>query len=435
MKKQNINEHNEGKKEPIFCSLAFGSVSINGAGKYIPCCNIVSTEWEGYRELIPYNDPAKKINSKSLIQLRSQLASGIWPSACENCRTNEENGSDSMRTIWNRSLKDFNIPIENKINPENVKFLDLTFGTKCNSKCMTCSPSLSDFWEDEYNEIAKNPEFKNQVIRNLPSRISITDSNSIKIMLSFSNVEFIAFVGGEPTISNEHIEFLTMLVKNKRSKNINLSYVTNLTGITEELISIWENFKSIYLSVSIDGYGKVNEYIRYPFRWKKIQTNLYEIFDKVLTSNNTKYTVGLSYTPSLFNAGNSADFFEYWYDLLKTYPDADGRLLRDTGCHINRISWPEYAMMTLLPLGYREKEIIKLEVLLNKIEKDQLEGFKIHNSLIDSIRLLINWLKEKQISNKTIVTRLRVFIQESDRYRNRNIKDYLPDLWVELLKL
>jgi hypothetical protein len=426
------------KIEPIFCSLAFGSVSIDNSGQYIPCCNIVSGEWGGYKELITYTDPAKKINSKSLMKLRSQLASGIWPTACENCRSAEENGSDSIRTIWNRSLKDFDIPIKKRMNPENVKFLDLTFGTKCNSKCMTCSPTLSDFWEDEFNEIAKNSKQHNFPTIKTSSRISITVNDSIKIIDTFPNVEFIAFVGGEPTISDEHINFLKKLIEKKSSKNINLSYVTNLTGITEELIDIWENFKHIYLSVSIDGYGKVNEYIRYPFKWKKIQSSLNKILSKVLSSrHDKKYNLGLSYTPSVFNAGSSAEFFEYWYDLLKTYPDpdADGRLLYATGCHINRISWPEYTMMTLLPLEYREKEIKKLEVLLNKIEKDQSEGLKIHNSLIDSIRLLINWLGENQIHNETTLNLLKSFIQESDRYRNRHIKDYLPDLYFELEKL
>jgi hypothetical protein len=431
-----LGKKHEEKNEPIFCSLAFGSISINGAGQYIPCCNIISSEWEGYNELIPYTDPAKKINSYSLVKLRSELSSGIWPTTCGICRTTEENGSDSTRIIWNRSLENFIIPIEKQIKPENIKFLDLTFGTKCNSKCMTCSPNLSDFWEDEYNKIIKNTKLNKFPTVNPPPRISITTNDSIKIIDTFPNFEYVAFVGGEPTISNEHFEFLKILIKNQRSKNINLSYVTNLTGITEELISLWQNFKSIYLSVSIDGYGRVNEYIRYPFKWKKIQTNLNETFNEVLSpSRDTNYTVGLSYTPSLFNAGNSAEFFEYWYGMLKNYPDSEGRLLRDTSCHINRISWPKYTMMTILPLEYREKEIKKLDVLLYKIEKDKLEGLEIHNSLIDSILLLKNWLGEKQVYDKTVVDILKSFIYESDRYRNRHLKDYIPDLWVELSKL
>ena len=429
-------QENKLNHEPIFCSLAFGSVSINSTGQYIPCCNIVSTEWSGYKELITHQDPAKKINSKSLMRLRSELSSGVWPKVCSKCRDSENNGADSMRTIWNKSLKQHNIPIEEKINPNNIRFLDLTFGTKCNSKCMTCSPGLSDFWEEEHRFLTKNVNLAKRTMDQFPKRISISDHDAELIIRSFPNVEYIAFVGGEPTISNEHLDFLRSLIKLDRSKNIGLSYVTNLTGISDELTNLWSNFKEINLSVSIDGYDKVNEYIRYPFRWKKIVTNLSTIFDKTITNATSPvYSVGLSYTPSIFNAGYSGDFFEYWYSLLKNYPNSNGHLIQQTSCYVNKVYWPEYANMLLLPNTFRDKEISKIDNLLKKIDNDQSNGVLVNKGLIDSLHLLKIWLGETQIHSNSLIKELKSFIIGSDEFRNRDIKDYLPELWDEILTI
>ena len=80
-----------------------------------------------------------------------------------------------------------------------------------------------------------------------------------KLIDTFPNVQRISFIGGEPTISDEHIEFLKMLIAKGTNKNIGLSYVTNLTGVTEELLELWDKFYRVHISVSIDGFDKVNE--------------------------------------------------------------------------------------------------------------------------------------------------------------------------------
>ena len=222
-------------KEPIYCSLAFGSASINAYGEYIPCCNVRMEHFKMYQDhnvkhLLPA-DPAARINMGNLRRVRKELSNGIWPSACENCKSAEENGVASVRTIWHKELPV--VPMVDSVNPLDIKYLDLTFGTKCNSKCMTCNLDLSDFWEEEYLV-----HFPGYHIRN--ERVSIPIDTAKKLIDSFPNVERISFVGGEPTISDEHFEFLKMLIEKGTSKNINLSYVTNLTGLTDEILELWD---------------------------------------------------------------------------------------------------------------------------------------------------------------------------------------------------
>lgn len=431
-------------KKPIFCALAFGSVSINAYGEYIPCCNIRTEHWKFYKDGhydLNYlqNDPHVKINALNLQEVRSSLINGEWPKVCTNCENAEKNNIGSMRTIWNRALAEHDIPMTENIESENVKYLDLTFSTKCNSKCMTCSNDLSDFWEDEYNVIWNvRPEQKKLV-----KRISINDTTTKKLVTDFKNFTHVSFIGGEPTLSEEHILFLKLLIEEGRSKDINISYVTNLTGITDELISLWKHFRKVHISVSIDGYGKVNEYIRYPFKWSKIESNLLTYIKMVHESelNNdsskTQFSLGLSCTVSLFNAIQCIDLLEFWFKTLSRYKIPWGSLLRVAGCFVNRVTHPVYALVSLLNVEYRQIGIEKAEKLLaecNSFTKNNPEEL-INGGFLESIKLIISWLKEEQIINNAYLSQNKHFISESDKFRNRNLKDYIPELSEELEKI
>ena len=417
-------------KEPIYCSLAFGSVSINSYGEYIPCCNIRMEHFKLYQDhnvkhlLSP--EPSERINMGNLKKIRKDLSNGVWPLACQNCKNAEDNNVASMRTIWNDELP--STPITEVMNPLDVRYLDLTFGTKCNSKCMTCNLDLSDFWEEEYK--IHYPETRNRVI----NRVSISIGTAQKLIDTFPNVQRISFIGGEPTISDEHIEFLKMLIAKGTNKNIGLSYVTNLTGVTDELLELWDKFYRVHISVSIDGFDKVNEYIRYPFKWSKTETSLKTILKLCQDHTHShKYTMGLSCTHSVYNAIQAPDLIEYFYDILKTYECADGNtLLKHCGAFVNRVSSPKDAMVSNLSNKYRNIGIEKINRLLNKIQVDVDNGMLVERGLIESLKLMSAWLDEPWSMDKNNIKTLIKFIKVSDEFRNRKINDYIPELITEL---
>ena len=179
-------------KDPIYCALAFGSASIDGGG-YKSCCNLVNT---GGVEKKPYAD---NLNHNNLIEIRKQLRKGDWPSDCKNCLDSEKVSGTSMRTIWNVALQDYDIPMNIEVDPNDVHFLDLTFSNKCNSKCITCNPYSSDQWGKEYNTIWKIESEEDNHLK-----INITKDQTLDIYTLFPNLKRIAFVGGEPTIMEEH---------------------------------------------------------------------------------------------------------------------------------------------------------------------------------------------------------------------------------------
>ena len=419
--------------KPVFCAQAFGSVCINSSGEYIPCCNIRINEWQkDYSDKTKYPTVIENANNAGLRKLRKELSEGIYPDVCKNCIQAEDNGVESMRTIWNKALADCDIPMHEVLLPENVYYLDTTFSTKCNSKCMTCTPSSSDFWEKEHNFIW-------QANYRVDNRINVNESMTNELLENFPNVVKISFVGGEPTISDEHFTYLERLVESDRSKNIKLNYVTNLTGVTAELLDIWKNFQEVHLNVSIDAYGKVNEYIRYPFKWSKVDSTLREILSLVQHSVNnpggTQFSAGLSATVSLFNAIQCFDLFDYYFDLLSQYSIHNEKTLASyCSIFVNYVTFPSFAMVNNLSTKYRHIGIIKGEALLDKLSKYSTEhpNEQLNQGMIESIKLAIEWLKEPYSNNHSHLVESKLFITRSDLFRNRHIKDYIPELFEEL---
>lgn len=390
---------------PISCKLAFGAISISGEGYIKPCCNI------------DLNSFFKKeytggLNSPALTNLRDELIKDIWPKACKECEYVESLGSASMRTIFNEKFKDIEIPYSVNLPSENVIYADIFLSNKCNSKCLTCSPASSDYWLEEFNFINDT---------NFPTnRIKPFEFEDCKQLIdTHPNIQFISFIGGEPTIINSHLEFLKYLVTTSKSKNISLTYNTNLTGFTSELLNLWSNFKQVGVSISIDGYGKVNEYIRYPFKFSKIDNNL----DQVLKLKNVD--VGLACTLSVFNAIDIPNLFDYWYDKLSHNLNTDKVPFIST--YINRVANPIYMNCNLLSLEYRSRALEQCDNLIKKIESDNLQG-----SILSTLKLYRNFMLEPVDINQELILQLKNFISKSDTFRKRTIKDYLPELAQEL---
>ena len=421
----------------IYCAQAFGSAAINSSGEYISCCNIRSNEWEyaTYKDpSIKELDPKDRINLENLRKVRRELIDGVWPKACENCRVAESNGVQSMRTIWNKELGHVDIPANEYIDPNDVRYLDLTFSTKCNSKCMTCNYSASDFWEDEYNYIWKTNE-------TVTDRVNIKDEQADKFVTQFPNVERISFIGGEPTISDEHVSYLRKLIETGRSNKIKISYVTNLTGVNEELVELWKHFKQVHVAVSVDGYGIVNEYIRYPFKWPKVESNIRKLFQMVVDSHNgvteTNFSVSLSCTVSLFNAIQCFDLLDFWFRLTTEYRNSEHSLTGGTGCFVNCVNNPEYALVSLLSHEYRQQGVVKGNELLAKMDKYEQDnpGELVNYGFRDSVKLAIAWLDDPQLHDEVYLKNTKHFITASDLFRKRHIKDFIPELYEELEKL
>ena len=115
------------------------------------------------------------------------------------------------------------------------------------------------------------------------------------------------FSGGEPTLVEHHYDMLDKLISSGIAQNMDLEYNINLTNIPYRAIDLWHKFKSVTLGCSIDGVGEVNNFIRYPSKWEKIEQNM-NWLDK---NTNSNINVFNTFTWQILNVTNVLDLVKY----------------------------------------------------------------------------------------------------------------------------
>lgn len=411
----------------IYCALAFNSVSFGPHGGSRPCCAVDTFFWRESKHVL--SDYGNKLepwfNNPDLINLRKDLLAGKWNPICNLCKIREEHNQPSTRTIFNDMLENVEktTGTDWKINQTEITdfskifLLDVTVGNKCNSACVMCNESNSSLWAKEQEEITgvkfnHNPNWFDA--KHVPELVD-----------KLTNLRAVQFIGGEPTVNDDHIVLLKRLIDSGRSKNITLNYVTNLTGISEELLELWRHFSTKYITMSIDGVGTVNEYIRYPFSWEKVTRQVEKL--KKIADKEGNYHLGLSHTITSLNLLTFSDMIKWWEEQVKSSSYVATWLP-----HIQCVNNPDYFDPVYAPPAMK----IATESMLK-----ELEDYLILNNLDNKYRSAIENIRTNVIRKTVEETKqfstwmkMQDFLTSLDRYRNRNIFDYLPymkDYWIE----
>jgi len=84
----------------------------------------------------------------------------------------------------------------------------------------------------------------------------------------------VQIVGGEPLLIKEARDVMRALDCEGVSRRISLVLITNGTTLDDEIIHLLGRFKEVSLIISLDGFGVVNDYIRFGSRWEIIESNI-----------------------------------------------------------------------------------------------------------------------------------------------------------------
>tara|TARA_R100000455_G_C6261232_1_gene116588 strand:+ start:77 stop:898 length:822 start_codon:yes stop_codon:yes gene_type:complete len=138
-----------------------------------------------------------------------------------------------------------------------------------------CNPKFSSSWAEEnkkHKYFVHDYKLEKDIFES-------TDDLYELILENQHSIEQINISGGEPLISKVNYRFLNFLIDNNLT-HITLAYSTNLSKIDYEgvdLIPLFQKFKKVILSVSVDGYGKDVEYSRHGFKWDTFVKNLEKV--------------------------------------------------------------------------------------------------------------------------------------------------------------
>ena len=265
-------------------------------------------------------------NVPMLKQARLDMLEGKWPNACKRCEDEEsagirsrmqyENERWSADNTWNiekaRAATQTDGSID--VNEVPVVFYDLRFGNLCNLKCRMCGPTDSSQWYEDQVKMFGNTYQDTQGIVNLQKDgkgkykpvVDIYgwyENSSLwgQLEENMSKIRHLYLVGGEPLMINEHYAFLQKCVDRGEASHIVLEYNTNITNIPDRAWNIWKHFERIEIGASVDGIGKVVEYIRHPVKWEIIERNMW-----ALDNAEGNFKLWLAPTIGILNSKNIA---------------------------------------------------------------------------------------------------------------------------------
>jgi len=336
--------------------------------------------------------------------------SDLIKETCFKCITNEKNTGNSKRLqnyyTTNDHKKDtLKLHTLDKIRKNKNYDLEPTdmdsfkikiFGNLCNLKCTMCNPLVSSkiAAESKRHKIKHNGYIWEGPVEVNPSKSMDMPKFKDDLKKILPTTKQIEIVGGEPLLYPETFELVNWIVENDLSKNLELRFVTN--GMTEnlEVFSLFKYFKQVVLMYSIDGVGKIDEYIRTGTNWE----------EKVRNMKNSLYIPGniklsISTTIQLLNIGYLKPIDKFCRETLNIVPRFN-----------NPLANPRWARAVNLPLHIKREYLKRYQgdILFNK-------------------RFILNTLENtKEMNYEEFlqgIARYKMF----DKIRNTNLIDVYPE--------
>lgn len=232
--------------------------TASGSGEYTP---VSLTDWW---------------NSEHVRNIRLTMMSGKMPSACEVCNHRLLN-TDVYRSYFWHMFQHHYDRIWDTTDDTGYTTMqpiswDYRFSNLCNFKCRMCGDMLSSSWETEvkknklFNPTDTRNEWLHEPIRSKLKRWQ-TDAAELEFgaAITAGTVEEIYWVGGEPLMFEQHWDYMQRIIDLGYSDRVYVRYNTNLSRVNYKNHNLWNmltQFRDWQVCASLDGTGKIGEYIR-----------------------------------------------------------------------------------------------------------------------------------------------------------------------------
>ena len=199
-----------------------------------------------------------------------------WPKECVRCQQTEQ--------INNTSIRRNAIEFDKKQTRTDYLSVGGVLDNICNSACQSCNSQLST------------------KIGSLISRdYTVIDNSGAFWQLPLERVVHLDINGGEPSASKNYRNILKNIPPSVVSIRIN----TNCSTVIPEIKELLERGIHVTVTVSLDGIGRIHDYVRWPIQWENFEQNLKAYQAIGVTELNTWTTV------SVLNIGNLKNIFAY----------------------------------------------------------------------------------------------------------------------------
>jgi hypothetical protein len=274
-----------------FCRhLSNGLVYNNDTVKFTvsPCCFFA-----GESHVDPNKDLLGQMDAHRIRWLKSDVNN-----TCKICISAESSGAHSYRS----ASFDIIDGIENKL-----EFLTVAVNKKCNLACASCTSQSSSFW---YQENIRNNVLQTSQVHQLhqEDRQGIITDKFISLLSDqdLTSVKYIKFGGGEPLMTDTHEKVMALIPDPSK---VTIQYTSNFSIMpSQSVLKIWEKFKLVKWVASLDGVGEQFSFLRWPYRWEKLQT----FVDEAVKTVPGNVMFGVEHTINPLNIFYF-DQFENWF--------------------------------------------------------------------------------------------------------------------------
>ncbi len=315
----NFNEPNAH----AFCVLPWVHRFVNLCGEVQVCC---TAEEHPHSHIT--HDSGEPVNAadglsdeqigdtRHMRGIRKSMLQGQWPAACERCMVTEEAGGNSRRCAENEHFAQ-HIPwiLEHTDKegraPAHIRSRDFRLGNLCNLRCRMCHPRASKLLLEEWNRASrKSLRVTGEKAAKLADMDWFRDAALWDAFTaSLPDLEHLHFAGGEPLVIPEVLQALELCVEHGVAGRIELTFNTNVTKLPRRHRELWPRFRKVNLVCSVDAFEPLNDYIRFPAKWKTIARNLDRI-DREHEALNIGWAT-VSATVQVYNIFHLAELVEY----------------------------------------------------------------------------------------------------------------------------
>ena len=391
-------------KSKTYCVHLFSQVATSPFGYLRPCCHFKDKNSKDFH--ISKISPSGFFNSLYFKGLRKKVNKGVKLKGCTYCYSMEENNVESMRQRHNRDYFEIVKKVRNNVQQKNIYSFDLRLGNLCNLGCIMCHPDTSSFLEQEQKK-NHNENFFGVLPNSFDLMKWYKEPSLIQdIKNDTGNITKLWLLGGEPLINMGNLEILENLKSKGKSLEIEVS--SNITFLNKRILDLFSRYNTI-VKCSIDGFGPVSDYIRYPSVFRDIDRNFQILFQ-------TNIKVEVVFSVQIFNLFNIKDLYFWLKNICEKFS-------KPCDLSVNIIVYPDHLAIRNLPKTVKIRAIKKLQEILLDIKSSEKQYIRPIGFL-----QLVNYL-EKEEGDVTEIQKGWKFIESLDKIRKKSWRDVIP--WVE----
>ena len=411
---------------PNFCSVPWTEGYTTTVGTYGVCC-LENSDFNQHKVTIA--EPMQQHwNGQYIKQMRQAFVDGQRPPQCQVCWKDDDSNKQSMRQRRNqRYLGQFDPDVNDPAVQELLektrdnghtdllpRGFNFSTGNTCQLRCIECSPTYSRSIIKDYQKLQWSDSFKTRRDPKTFDMIldqALIDKNLWPMLKNIcANLEWLQITGGEPTISKPLFEFLKWCVDQGYSQNLSLMINTNAVNIKPDFIAVLQKFRTVIFGLSVDGYGPLDEYIRYPTNWAKKESLIHQLMLLFPYSS-------INMAVSSLNINKIDDMLDWVLDqgylfnpMIVSRPD-------NLSCHHLPLDLKDHAREILQ--HYQEK-------LHETIKPGGLEKFRQEDFMYNALGGLTNYLDLPR--DESAWQQSLDIMRSYDTIRSRSIGDLNPQL-------